>query len=80
MFMEFMRVQVWCANRHTLRGGNLLVWVELTTPSCTEISFFVLSQVFYDLMREIRARKMEAIRQNNGKQNKNRKKKKCVIL
>ncbi|KAK7498355.1 hypothetical protein BaRGS_00010309 [Batillaria attramentaria] len=39
-----------------------------------------VDKVFYDLMREIRARKMEAIRQNNGKQNKNRKKKKCVIL
>ncbi|XP_041365316.1 ras-related protein Ral-A-like isoform X2 [Gigantopelta aegis] len=41
-----------------------------------------VDKVFYDLMREIRARKMEASRQNNGKQKKKdgRKKIKCVIL
>ncbi|RUS78448.1 hypothetical protein EGW08_013794 [Elysia chlorotica] len=41
-----------------------------------------VDKVFYDLMREIRSRKMEASRQSNGKQNKNRtsKKIKCVIL
>jgi hypothetical protein len=41
---------------------------------------FALLQVFYDLMREIRSRKMEAIRQNNGKQKKREKKRKCTIL
>ncbi|XP_005088934.1 ras-related protein Ral-A isoform X4 [Aplysia californica] len=41
-----------------------------------------VDKVFYDLMREIRSRKMEASRQNNGKQKKKKdsRKKKCVIL
>ncbi|KAK3796527.1 hypothetical protein RRG08_003245 [Elysia crispata] len=41
-----------------------------------------VDKVFYDLMREIRSRKMEASRQSNGKQKKKRdsKKMKCVIL
>ncbi|ESO88032.1 hypothetical protein LOTGIDRAFT_193895 [Lottia gigantea] len=41
-----------------------------------------VDKVFFDLQREIRSRKMEASRQNNGKQrkNKDRSKKKCVIL
>ena len=43
---------------------------------------FVFLQVFYDLMREIRSRKMYASRQNNGKQKQKKegRKKKCVIL
>lgn len=41
-----------------------------------------VDKVFYDLMREIRSRKMEASRQNNGKKakTKERKKRKCIIL
>lgn len=41
-----------------------------------------VDKVFYDLMREIRSRKMEASRQNNGKlkKKKDSRKKKCVIL
>ncbi|KAK6165423.1 hypothetical protein SNE40_022352 [Patella caerulea] len=41
-----------------------------------------VDKVFFDLMREIRSRKMDASKQNNGKQrkNKDRSKKKCVIL
>jgi len=41
-----------------------------------------VDKVFYDLMREIRSRKMEASRQSNGKQKKKKegRKKKCVIL
>jgi len=41
-----------------------------------------VDKVFYDLMREIRSRKMEASRQNNGKLKKKKKEKKskCVIL
>lgn len=53
---------------------------------CKPVPAFILifafySQVFYDLMREIRSRKMEASRQNNGKKTKkNEKRKKCTIL
>lgn len=44
-------------------------------------SLIFLFQAFYDLMRAIRARKMEATKQNNGKQKKRvKQKKKCVIL
>ncbi|XP_025095274.1 ras-related protein Ral-A-like isoform X2 [Pomacea canaliculata] len=40
-----------------------------------------VDKAFYDLMRAIRARKMEATKQNNGKQKKRvKQKKKCVIL
>ncbi|XP_021376346.1 ras-related protein Ral-A-like [Mizuhopecten yessoensis] len=41
-----------------------------------------VDKVFYDLMREIRSRKMEAIRQSNGKKirKKESKKRKCTIL
>ncbi|BFY96977.1 hypothetical protein BsWGS_00017 [Bradybaena similaris] len=41
-----------------------------------------VDKVFYDLMREIRSRKMEASRQSNGKQKRKKDsgKKKCVIL
>ncbi|GFO06220.1 ras-related protein ral-a [Plakobranchus ocellatus] len=40
-----------------------------------------VDKVFYDLMREIRSRKMEASRQSNGKpKKKDSKKMKCVIL
>ncbi|XP_059160077.1 ras-related protein Ral-A-like isoform X2 [Physella acuta] len=41
-----------------------------------------VDKVFYDLMREIRSRKMEASKQSNGKQKKKPTggKKKCVIL
>lgn len=45
------------------------------------LTFFVLFQVFYDLMRAIRDRKMEASRQTNGKNSiKKSKKRKCTIL
>lgn len=45
------------------------------------LTFFVLLQVFYDLMRAIRDRKMEASRQTNGKNSiKKSKKRKCTIL
>ncbi|BFZ02065.1 hypothetical protein BsWGS_05104 [Bradybaena similaris] len=39
-----------------------------------------VDKVFYDLMREIRARKMEASRQSNGKQNKESRKIRCTVL
>lgn len=40
-----------------------------------------VDKVFYDLMREIRSRKMEAVRQSNGKQKKRESRKiKCTIL
>lgn len=41
-----------------------------------------VDKVFYDLMREIRSRKMEAVKQNNGKNvnKRNKSKKKCTIL
>ncbi|CAG5115814.1 unnamed protein product [Candidula unifasciata] len=39
-----------------------------------------VDKVFYDLMREIRARKMEASKQSNGKQNKVSRKIKCTVL
>lgn len=39
-----------------------------------------VDKVFYDLMREIRSRKMEASRQNNGKKVKDKKRRKCSIL
>ncbi|KAK7110821.1 ras-related protein Ral-a-like isoform X2 [Littorina saxatilis] len=50
-------------------------YVETSAKTCVNVD-----KVFYDLMREIRSRKMEAIRQNNGKQKKREKKRKCTIL
>ncbi|XP_046556544.1 ras-related protein Ral-A-like, partial [Haliotis rubra] len=54
-----------------------VVYVETSAKTRTNVD-----KVFYDLMREIRSRKMEASRQNNGKQKKKKdsRKKKCVIL
>ncbi|XP_076460953.1 ras-related protein Ral-a-like isoform X2 [Babylonia areolata] len=50
-------------------------YVETSAKTCENVD-----KVFYDLMREIRSRKMEAIRQNNGKLKKREKKRKCTIL
>lgn len=54
-------------------NGNIIMRTE-TLLCC------MFLQVFYDLMREIRARKMEASRQSNGKQNKERRKIRCTVL
>ncbi|KAH3717148.1 ras-related protein Ral-A-like isoform X3 [Dreissena polymorpha] len=39
-----------------------------------------VDKVFYDLMREIRSRKMKASQQSNGQKGKKTKKRKCTIL
>ncbi|XP_014678364.1 PREDICTED: ras-related protein Ral-A-like [Priapulus caudatus] len=39
-----------------------------------------VDKVFFDLMWEIRSRKMEDAKQQNGKKKKDKRKKKCVIL
>lgn len=50
--------------------------------NCLEKALFAHLQVFYDLMREIRSRKIEDQSASNGrgKDRAKRKKKKCIIL
>ena len=68
----------WLFRLFIFRARTLTVTTDylLRFTSCN----LFCQQVFYDLMREIRSRKMEAIRQNNGKQKKREKKRKCTIL